>query len=106
MKFALAQKILVFSVVFVTLTPLAGCKKGVEGTYGDPNSGTFIVLKSGGKATFTAMNQPGECTYTAQDKTITLDCKDGSPVVMTLSEDGTTLNMPPGSLMPNMKKTK
>ena len=106
MKLAVAQKVLIASVVFATLTSLAGCKKGVEGTYGDPNGGTFIVLKSGGKATFNAMNQPGECTYTVKEKTITLDCNDGSPAVMTLSDDGTTLNMPPGSLMPNMKKTK
>ena len=106
MKLPVANKILVVSVVFATMTSLAGCKKGVEGTYGDPNSGTFIVLKSGGKATFTAMNQPGECTYTVNNKTVTMDCNEGSPVAMTLSDDGTTLNMPPGSLMPSMKKTK
>lgn len=107
MRFSSASKVLAVLIGYATLTMVAGCKGGgVEGTYGDPNAGTFIVLKSGGKATFTAMNQPADCTYTVKDKNVSLDCNQGSPLELTVSEDGTTLMMPPGSLMPNMKKTK
>jgi hypothetical protein len=96
------------AVVLASALLVAGCG-GIEAIYsaspdGDPNGPTKIELKSGGKATLTFMNQPAECTYTVDQKKITLDCKDGNPVALTLSDDGTTLIMPPGSLMPNMKK--
>jgi hypothetical protein len=78
----------------------------IEGTYGDPNGSNKIELKSGGKATFTFMNQAADCTYTTDKKTVKLDCKQGEPIEFTLSDDGTTLINPPGSMMPNFKKTK
>jgi len=83
----------------------AGCGNGIEGTYGDAASPHKIQLKSGGKAVFTFMNQPMDCTYTVDQKKIMLDCKDGNPIPLTLSDDNTTLIMPPGSLIPNMKKS-
>lgn len=84
----------------------AGCGNPVEGTYGDANGPTKIELKSGGKAIFTFMNQAQDCTYTVDVKKVSLDCKEGEPLALTISDDGTTLIMPPGSLMPNMKKSK
>jgi hypothetical protein len=88
------------------VTMAMSCGGGIEGTYGDPNGPTKLELKSGGKATFTVMNQPTDCTYTVDKKKVTLDCKQGEPVVLTLSDDNTTLINPPGSMMPNMKKSK
>jgi hypothetical protein len=84
----------------------ASCGGGIEGTYGDPNGPTKLELKSGGKATFTVMNQAADCTYTVDKQKVTLDCKEGAPIELTLSDDGTTLINPPGSMMPNMKKSK
>jgi hypothetical protein len=93
-------------VAMMTLVAASCGGGGVEGTYGDPNGPTKLELKSGGKATFTVMNQPTDCTYTTDKKKVTLDCKEGAPVEFTLSDDGTTLINPPGSMMPNMKKSK
>jgi hypothetical protein len=93
-------------VAVAAMMVAASCGGGVEGTYGDPNGPTKLELKSGGKATFTVMNQSADCTYTVDKKKVTLDCKDGAPVELTLSDDGTTLINPPGSMMPNMKKSK
>ena len=78
------------------------------GTYGDPN-GIHVDLKSGGKAAFTFMNQTQECTYTIDKenaKKVSLDCKEGQPIVLTLSDDGTTLMPPSGSLIAPLKKAK
>jgi hypothetical protein len=97
------------AIVLASAVLVASCGGGIEGIYsasadGDPNGPTKIELKSGGKATFTFTNQPTECTYAVDQKKITLDCKDGNPVSLTLSDDNTTLIMPPGSLIPNLKK--
>ena len=80
--------------VLVAASSVSGCTPSVTGTYGE--GGAKIDLKSGGKATFSFMGQSQECTYTTTGKKITMDCKDGTPVEMTLSEDGKTLNMPSG----------
>ena len=82
----------------------AGCGGGVEGTYGEATGSTQIVLKSGGAATMSFMNDKMDCTYTAKEKKVTLDCKQGTPLELTLSDDGTVLQMPPGSMIPNLKK--
>ena len=98
-----------FGLALSVMISTAACGGGLEGIYsasadGDPNGPTKIELKSGGKATLTFMNQPTDCAYTVNEKKITLDCKDGNPILLTLSDDSTTLIMPPGSFMPNMKK--
>ena len=105
MKLAHILRILGVSVGFAILIPLASCGGGgVEGTYGEGQ--VKIELKSGGKATFLVMTESKDCTYTVDKKKINLDCKEGEPLALTLSDDGTTLMMPPGSMMPNMKKVK
>jgi hypothetical protein len=89
---------------FAALVAAASCGTGVEGTYGDAQSPVKIVLKSGGKATMSFMNESKDCTYTNDKKKISVDCKDGAPLDLTLSDDGTMLQMPAGSMMPNLKK--
>ena len=87
------------------LVVTASCGSGVEGTYGDNNSPMKIVLKGGGKAAVTFMNQTKDCTYTTDKKKISLDCKEGSPLELTLSDDGKELQLGGGGAgMPSLKK--
>jgi hypothetical protein len=56
-----------------------------------------VVLKSGGAATMSMMGEKKDCTYTVDKKVVALDCKMGNgPMNMTLSDDGTTLQVPGG----------
>jgi len=74
----------------------AGCGTSVEGTYGDAGA-IQVVLKSGGAATMSMMGEKKDCTYTVDKKVVALDCKMGNgPMNMTLSDDGTTLQVPGG----------
>ena len=89
-----------FTIVSASCT--SSCGGGVTGTYGE--GAAKIELKSGGKATFSFAGQSMECTYTTAAKKVSMDCKDGQPIEMTLSDDGKTLNMPAGSMIPSLKK--
>jgi hypothetical protein len=80
--------------MLVVASSCLGCPPTVTGTYGE--GAAKIELKSGGKASFNFMGQSQECTYTTAGKKITMDCKDGTPIEMTISDDGKTLNMPSG----------
>ena len=100
-------KLVTLGCGFAALVAAAGCGVSVEGTYSDPNGAMKIELKGGGKGAMTFMNQTMDCTYTtdkSDKKKISLDCKEGTPMELTLSDDGTTLQMPPGSMIPSLKK--
>jgi hypothetical protein len=105
-----AQRWISGLIVSVAAGGLAACGGGggVQGTYGDAASGTKVVLQDGGKATVTLLNMPQPCTYTvANANQVKLDCgaDAGGPVVMSVQDNGQTLAMPPGSFLPNLKKT-
>lgn len=97
-------KLVTMAIGFAALGAAASCGGGVEGTYSDPNGTIKLELKGGGKAAMTFMTQTQECTYTTDKKKIALDCKDGTPLELTQSDDGKTLQMPPGSLIPTLTK--
>jgi hypothetical protein len=97
------MKLVAVGIAFVASAMAAGCST-IEGVYSDQNGATKIELKSGGKASMTVMTETKDCTYTTDKNKISLDCKMGAPLDLTLSDDKTTLQMPPGSMMPDLKK--
>lgn len=87
----------------IALTSMAACG-GISGIYS--NELAKIEFKSGGKAAVTIMGQSKDCTYVVDKKKVTVDCKEGDPLVLTLSDDETELKTPETSMMPALKKQK
>jgi hypothetical protein len=104
-KLSIVSRSLVVVVGLAACLSLAACPDPVQGSYADPSGSTKIDLKAGGRATVTFMNQPKDCEYKVDKKVVSLDCRDGNPPLpLRISDDGTTLIMPQGSMIPNLKK--
>jgi hypothetical protein len=81
------------------------CTSGPSGTYTDTMGSVILELKPGGKANFTFGGDVEDCTFSTSGNKLSLTCKDSTPTVFTIHDDG-SLTGPPGAFMPILRKQK
>lgn len=100
----------VMSALLLVLAGVAaacvGTGSNMKGTYSDPSGAFILDLRSGGKAMLTFSGESTQCGYTVADRSVNLDCPEPAGKLALAVHDDGSLTGPPGTAMPQLRKSK